>query len=33
MEKHNGGGKENDITCGKQIGIPPRMAFGGLNIA
>ena len=33
--------KEKDIhahkkinnTCGKQMGIPPRIAFGGLNIA
>lgn len=22
-----------NITCGKQIGIPPRTAFGGLKIA
>lgn len=21
------------ITCGKQMGIPPRIAFGGLKIA
>jgi hypothetical protein len=33
MEKHKDGGKENGITCEKQIGIPPRMAFGGLKIA
>jgi hypothetical protein len=33
MDKHRGGGKENGITCGKQIGIPPRMAFVGLKIA
>lgn len=25
--------KEKKNTCGKQIGIPPRISFGGLKIA
>lgn len=31
LENHEDASKSN--TCGKHIGIPPRIAFGGLKMA